>query len=427
MSVDNANADIVQHLRAELKLWEKTFAQSHDGRKPTRDEIKRDAAIAEKYRRFNRLNRPEQTTQPTFTTPRKSAYGRSQQREVLAEQTTNLISVRAAQQQEIEPTPAHIRCALGPTPQKDGFVLGIFDLFEGSATPSKGDETKHMSIEQPIQGTPSRSLFPPAFSTQHSKTPQSSSKRFYLDAFAGTTPKRKREDDMGTPASVKRQFATPSFLRRDLMFDAIPEEHDGDTEDLPSLTNKKPGRRKGMARSFSSILAGLRKNEDERMDEEWEILKELEAEQQTESSTARPPLKCATPAEVVLDSQVVDMPLGPDEAPLSDTSEPDTGPAVRKPWKKKGLKRQTKKSNMKPVLHAPQKAVIPESQAVDEDGVVVEVALTAASNDAAKPAEGLVRKTVRKVNEAAHMNFRRLKIKNKNTKANGRPGRFGRR
>ena len=34
-------------LRAELKTWEKTFSSAHDGRKPAREDIKRDAAVGE--------------------------------------------------------------------------------------------------------------------------------------------------------------------------------------------------------------------------------------------------------------------------------------------------------------------------------------------------------------------------------------------
>ena len=40
--------------------------------------------------------------------------------------------------------------------------------------------------------------------------------------------------------------------------------------------------------------------------------------------------------------------------------------------------------------------------------------------------EGVVKKAVRKVSASAHANFRKLKIKNKNSKAGGRGGRFGR-
>lgn len=34
-------------LRQELKDWERAFANSHDGRKPTREEVKKDAKIGE--------------------------------------------------------------------------------------------------------------------------------------------------------------------------------------------------------------------------------------------------------------------------------------------------------------------------------------------------------------------------------------------
>lgn len=34
-------------LRQELKDWERAFADAHDGRKPTREEVKKDAKIGE--------------------------------------------------------------------------------------------------------------------------------------------------------------------------------------------------------------------------------------------------------------------------------------------------------------------------------------------------------------------------------------------
>jgi preprotein translocase subunit Sss1 len=36
----------VLKLRAELKEWEHVFAKAHDGRKPTRDEVKADTEIS---------------------------------------------------------------------------------------------------------------------------------------------------------------------------------------------------------------------------------------------------------------------------------------------------------------------------------------------------------------------------------------------
>lgn len=190
------------------------------------------------------------------------------------------------------------------------------------------------------------------------------------------------------------------------------------------------------------------------------------------------------------------MPLGPDrgiEESEDDEAEPlgrDGQP--RKPWKKKGLKRQTRRVNMRPVLHAPRKAA--ELEAVQEededegaggDEVVLETQLDGAparrqnhddgsgdeteyydedsgdeneppaspsatrkakpranpiaekkpadkgaakgkEKEKEKPTENVLKKAGKKVAATAHANFRRLNIKNKNSKAKGR-GRFGRR
>lgn len=52
---------------------------------------------------------------------------------------------------------------------------------------------------------------------------------------------------------------------------------------------------------------------------------------------------------------------------------------------------------------------------------------TADKDDASKSSkgDGIVKKAAKKISATAHANFRRLNIKNKNSKANGR-GRFGR-
>src|ERR1700761_4926757 len=43
------------HLRIALKDWEKSFAASHEGKKPEKDDIKADTDIAKKYKEYNRL------------------------------------------------------------------------------------------------------------------------------------------------------------------------------------------------------------------------------------------------------------------------------------------------------------------------------------------------------------------------------------
>ena len=130
-----------------------------------------------------------------------------------------------------------------------------------------------------------------------------------------------------------------------------------------------PFNKRGLVRSLSSIIRGLRKNEDERMDDEWDIMNELEAEESGE--VARPIVSKV----LVEDSQAVEMPLGPDQGLYDSDDEVkgylppllDANGQPRKPWKKKGLKRQTKRTNMRPVMHKAKKA---EDHVVEEDSEV---------------------------------------------------------
>ena len=354
-----------------------------------------------------------------------------------------------------EPTPACVRFALGPTPQKDGEILGIFDCLS-AATPSKGSSEPLLIPDLAVAATPSKH---PASSSEKnlSRTPQSSGKRFLLQAFAGTPLKRKREYEECTPSTAKRQFATPSFLRRNVSLARIDEE-DGDVG-----FTAPPFKKRNLVRSLSSIIQGLRKQEEDQMDEEWEIMRELEEE---ESGIARP---TNAPTVLVEDSQAVEMPLGPDQGPERSENETENDPGSldangnpRKVWKKKGLKRQTKRVKMRPVMHQPKKAVDEVVEEMQDLGDSTErlgddaefdfhggdpdsaddqtkskaerkkprtqtkaksKAKSKAQNDdvESKPGKG------RKVNAQAHANFRKLKIKSKNSKANGQGRKFGRR
>jgi DNA replication regulator SLD2 len=104
-----------------------------------------------------------------------------------------------------------------------------------------------------------------------------------------------------------------------------------------------PFKKRGIVRSLSSIIQGMRKQEDDKLDEELEMMREME-----DADDGNVPTK---PTVQVEDSRVV-MPLGPDkgiESEESEEDERDTG-IFRKPWKKKGLKRQTKRTNSKSCL-----------------------------------------------------------------------------
>ncbi|KAK5137962.1 hypothetical protein LTR08_005759 [Meristemomyces frigidus] len=492
----------VAALKQELKTWEKLFAGEHEGRKPGRDDI-RNASISAKYREYDRLRRPTSFAKPAET-PRKDRLlrpGSAHKRTALRERAGNavnatpskaarsgtLLAVAEEDEQGVEATPAFIRCALGPTPQKDGQVLGIFDM--PAATPSKPSSLAPIPESPTVSGTPSKpSTAPPSCEPIPSATPQSSSRRRFFEAFTGTPLKRKRDHDENTPSSTKRPFATPSFLRRAFPLAPIDEE---------SAIGAPPFKKRGLVRSLSSIIKGLRKNEDQRMDDEWDIMNDLEAEENGEAP--RP----AASKVLVENSQAVEMPLGPDQGPEEIGDEDrgyvppllDANGQPRKPWKKKGLKRQTKRTNMRPVLHKAKKAEDLVAEEESEVETVEETQQTAAptlrarrrkpdgdadgseassDDDAAseyeepfdesgsktagapqpdakhsKPAQSRQtgnntakimaakdkeaaeksgKKAPKMVSAQAHANFRALKIKNKNSKAGGKGGkRFGRR
>ena len=434
-------------LRDELKSWENTF-KLNNGRKPSREDIKSNAAIAAKYKRFNSLKYPEYA-KPPVETPKKSSRRRDVSDNALRERAPNAATTtprgrafksldNAPQQQAIlspvreeQPTPAFIRNGLGPTPQRDGHVLGIFDMLP-NGTPSKRSPSPSEEHGDAVHATPSKNSAR-AIDSALSRTPQSSSKRYYLDAFITTPGKRKREDDeVGTPSSSKKLFATPSFLRR-VSHPMAPIEEDDSHAMLP------PRRMKPLSRSFSSIIQELKNQEEERMEDEWDVLNEIEA---GEDDTVAPK-KQAEPVQIS-DSQLVVMPLGPDRAPGESESEEEVALGAnglpRKVYKKKGLKRQTRKTNIKPVLHKPKKAAdleekaetdeeeetVEETQLDDPEGVSVEDVQQKNTDKNSEKSVNPIKKVAQKVSQ----NFRKMNIKSHQTskqKAAKSRGRFGKR
>ena len=118
-----------------------------------------------------------------------------------------------------------------------------------------------------------------------------------------------------------------------------------------------PFKKRGFVRSLSSIIKGLKSQEVEKADEDWDLLHDIE------SGSDPKPTHTATAADsqLVEETQVehsgadgTDMPLGPDMLPLSDDEDGAADPGAldaegrpRKVWKKKGLKRQTRKVKSK--------------------------------------------------------------------------------
>lgn len=362
--------------------------------------------------------------------------------------------------------------ALGPTPQKDGMVLGLFDLLPedvSARTPSrKNSENKALKIS--ANATPRKSSTQIPLSS--SKTP-GSSKRFLLDAFA-TPAKNRTQGQAGTPSTVsKLNFNTPSFLRRDNH--RIPLQPVDENEEGPVLSPQMVRMpRKPLVRGLSSMLAGLRKMEDEAADEDLDVLREMEMEEigggpdSALKPNPAPKAKLHIPPAtkdniLVADSQTNLVGAFDDEAKFdSEGEEPALGRDGQplKVYKKKGQKRTTRRVKMKPTRSQPPPRPDPPGSKIpaDEDSdderpdpgldVVPETQQdeTAPFEDARNfdsdsqseytaseggtryrrpdqskkrkgvTKDGKIRKVARKVGAAAHQNFKRLKLRNSGAK-----------
>ncbi|KAF3053065.1 regulatory particle non-ATPase [Didymella keratinophila] len=454
-------------LRNDLKAWEKQFAAQHNGKKAGREDIKADAVISQKYKEYSKI-RAQPSTKVAPQTPSKRATSRKH--------TTNIECTPKALSKAAELTPlkrkreeelvtqeadAVSECLspqgpafIGPTPQRDGIVLGLFDNLNAE-TPSKR-RIIFGEIEPNVFQTPTKkdaeaaSEASSASRIRGERTPLSITKRNIFNQFI--TPKKRKLDEEGTPSSTLRGLATPAFLRRDNALDRIEEADE--TTPRPA-----PWKRRGMVRSLSEMIQNMRKDEDDRLDEEADIMRELEMEEEGMSAPPRPRV-----SQVQVGDSQAEMPLGVDRGESENEEEEEEEELgrdgqPRKVWKKKGLKRQTRRTNMRPNLVKPKP--IPEFQYNDEDEEPKSVPETQAELDAepalsdneddsdyasdvshstkkrqaptkkpAKPAEkkeGVVEKVKRKISATAHANYQRLKIKGKGGNGKKPGGRFGRR
>jgi DNA replication regulator SLD2 len=439
---------------------------------------------AGKYKEYNRVrdmisgNSPLQAPAVKEQTPRKRKREEKEKHGVSKrQQVAKTPSKGSMQPWEVDPyeSPSLIRnlftpskkTALGPTPQKDGQVLGLFDLLEENATedfPSNVEREGKVS-KVSILATPGKPKKAQFATVQHSRTPGSTGKRFMLDAFATPLKNRDPSSQGGkTPSSVSRlHLSTPSFLRRDSHRAKLPilNENEESLFRSPEMVRVP---RKPLVRGLSSMLAGLRKMEDEAADEDLEALREMEMEKESGSKQAPKP-KPAVPSIVLVQDSQPGFPLGgfDDEALFDSEPEEYKNPTLGrdglplKAYKKKGQKRTTRKINMKPTRSKPQ--AIPETAPEDSDDELAgnveavpetQVDETAGFADArnfdsdsqseytaseggtryrrpnqtkknkSANKDGNIKTAARKVNAMAHQNFKRLKLRNSGAK--GGPG-----
>ncbi|OAL26269.1 hypothetical protein AYO20_10146 [Fonsecaea nubica] len=250
-------------LRIDLKEYERSFAASHSGRKPGKGDIKADAVIAAKYKEYSRVRDVLAGKRgiDALNTPRRHQstrrHGRSDSAIAISltpHRSRKSFSPSRPQwhPNDIDPydppasiSPKVIPRAIGPTPRRDGTVLGIFDLLSTSgsrksvgSTPGsrkrKIDALYDGSVdldsqELPVAQTPSQKPRPSSYTRDgglqattpstrasagkhlHSKTPISEGRKFMLDHF----------------------FATPSAIRFATMIS-------GDDEADAPIQNKTP-------------------------------------------------------------------------------------------------------------------------------------------------------------------------------------------
>ncbi|GAD99392.1 hypothetical protein NFIA_068050 [Paecilomyces variotii No. 5] len=503
-------------LRAELKEWERTFAAANGGKKAGREDIKQNPEIAAKYKAYSRLRSEESSASrhgkedradkterhskvekdvskkrkhgsPTgpgnalnALTPRKAARG-----DMLTPQKSRSLNGHPSQldpydspstlrrlfspstHRQTSSSPMPLKTAIGPTPQRDGKALGLFDLLSASGGSTATPSAKRMSAVPTANiQTPSRKRMDAIKEGDEDdddednflfkRTPASESKRFLLSSFFATPTTMRYaamvEDEEGLQkedasqanarAAEEQTSETPSFLRRSTSGRMGPPNAAAGASGMSPVAVRKPQRLFG--KSLSALVQGLRDMEEEQMEDDWEILKEIEAEQAA-------------------------------EAAANDVEEGDSqAPEGQRTWKKKGQKRTTRRVVMRPVLSKPKLAPetkagneaddVPEAQTEsredenaddaasepDQDSdpdyegdarslkktssfsekmkaafsSVVNIKNNDKSSAPAAPEDAKAKKPVaRKVNPEAHANYRSLKIRNKNSKGRGRFGR----
>ncbi|KAI1819934.1 hypothetical protein F4861DRAFT_98856 [Xylaria intraflava] len=468
-------------LRAELKQFEADWASRNGGKKPSRQDIKQTPSIASKYKKYNHVrdvlagklpptpsrsqhqeHRSEDYLSTTPSKRRKHVETPSGNRTINIEDSTFYTPSSQSLFSPAMPT------SIGPTPQKDGRILGIFDLLEENMENEPPNDLAGKNSR--LQATPSKRSASEMEEYKLGRTPMSSSKRNLLNSFM-TPSKRKAGDPLGatTPNSAsKLHLSTPAFLRRA----PLPTvNEDGQYVSPPPLLRLPP---KPLGRSLSSVLAGLRKLEEEKFDDELEALREMENET-APSNGARPVVSMSKVPSNILepDSQKPQLLGGFDDEALYDSPTEEVKGRDGQPlriYKKKGQKRTTRRVNMRPTKAKRPQAPTEDEACELEEGNEEEEVVLETQLDPTKPTEdlpdldsdldfdvsnmedkapkkklpkeadkkkegkatdkkeGKVRKAVRKVNELAHANFKRLKLRNTGSKGGlGVGNRFRRR
>jgi hypothetical protein len=446
-------------LRTKLKDWEKSFAASHLGRKPGKEDIKACLDIAKTYKEYYNVRDvltgklgvegldDVAARSPTARKRGKRKYdagghscdikGKYQAMRVSAphegednpHQTQSLPHPNLLDPYDPPPSASprpYLVTAIGPTPQRDGKVLGLFDLLSNSGTSSQVTPSARKrkldcladaiqqdagtGNEQLAAQTPSKkkvrsgdvggdildhlSGATPKGYHRHSRTPASEGKKFMLRQFFAT-PSTMRfaaiaedEDEschgqakdqgitalqtplrthvMGDRANCAAELvldATPAYLKRSYSF----------TDRLLSVSASAIGTinpRKTNVSSLTSTQPGSStirryKSGPKPLSEIVRGLRQMDDQRHDDDLEALREIESGRINFLVGDSQTVEGGVG-QEVTGSDENE-----VPQKLWKKKGQKRTTRRANMRPVKMKPKNEnqwVAEDSESEDGDG-----------------------------------------------------------
>ncbi|EFR02763.1 DNA replication regulator sld2 [Nannizzia gypsea CBS 118893] len=477
----DADADAkATSLRAELKQWEKTFTLQ-TSRKPGRDDIKNNPAIAEKYKEYSRLRSessqnagkekerekvkpaaeqqtPKRTkrhcpfeddspaAKPKICTPSRTATtgGAHPSRIDPYDSPSNVRRLNGAREQ------LPLYEAIGPTPQRDGKALGLFDLLgsPGQKTPRASrrsavnvDDTRGngdgvaQTPSRKVPGTPSSRGTPAtARRLRYASTPLSSARKFYLASFFATptanrctTIPEEEDEDNAARGGGALESDTPSFLRRKNIFSPAKAN-----AGVLNLRSPGPVAVRMPQKLFGKGISSFAKRLQEERDAETKEAGDEQSEDRVEET------------QIFSDHAL-------DNDDNGDGNVHRSPSKAEKTYKKKGQKRTTKLSRLRPSRAKP--AVQPSWESLVEDSddelATTETAAAPAEDDGSsdgpdadgacipksrdkhpkkpvKPSSNTaVGKKPRKIKAEAHANYRSLKIRSRGGQKGG--GRFGRR
>jgi DNA replication and checkpoint protein len=145
-------------LRAELKIWERAFEKQH-GHKPTPADVKANSEISAKYKLYHKSFRTKTSSRdekpkekPVYTSSAHALKRITPQKRLRDDILTPSKSIQVSD--EIE--------SVGPTPQLNGRVMGLFDGLKDQTPIGKrrkltwGERLAEARKDSPKKSTPRR-------------------------------------------------------------------------------------------------------------------------------------------------------------------------------------------------------------------------------------------------------------------------------